>query len=420
MLSSSKWFLLGALVSLASCKSDPAPPKVTAEKANPTPSAAPAPSASAVTSAPGEVLEPYGLADMLADIDYCSQFWLGGINKVGGRCDFVEPLWAAGGVEAAVAKYKSGCDNKDGEACLLLIGALAHPKSPMQSKDKAVFIEDASALLVKACEFGQPNACAEVVSHYTCVSDKEGYPKSEYVCTKAIVKFLQGKKHPEFAALLEPGCKKGHAASCTGQGDHVKEVKGQIDEVTDLYKRACSLGDGLGCIQAQNVAKKFGNDAEAADQMNKKFKWDQRRCRRLDECGDVAGDFEKGWHGPGDVPKIREMLTQYCAKPKAHESTCLVLAQMQVKGTGGPADAAAAVPRLEATCKGTIDPDDPAMALEPISIACRMLSNLYKNGTGVAKDEAKAKTLMKRACIQRDPSTPEIDAACKDLKEMGN
>lgn len=419
MQSSTKWILLGALVSLASssCKSDPPAPKVIAESATPKPAAPP--SASAVASASTTALPPYGPDDMLADIHYCAQFWLGSIASLGGRCDLVLPLWSEGGVETAVNKYKSGCDNKDGKACLLLIGALAHPKSPMQSKDRAVYVEDVSALLVKACEFGEPNACIEVVNRHRCVSADQVYDKTSNVCTSHIVKFLKGKKHPEFAALLEPGCKKGHAASCTAQADHMEEFKGQVDDVTELFKRACDLGDSHGCLRAESIAEKFGNEAERVALMTKKFSWDERACLRLNECGNIAADYNEGWHRPEQLPKIRELLTTYCAKRESNDTRCLALTQMQIKGAGGPVDAPAAVPRLKAICDTPINPDDPAMAVQSTSVACRMLATLYKNGTGVEKDEAKAKALMKRACIQRDPSTPEIDAACADLKAMG-
>jgi len=417
MQSSTKWILLGVLVSLASCKSDPPPPKVRADSTSPKASAAA--SASAIASATTVAWPAYGMDDVLRDMKFCAESWQRSFKSSGDRCDKLLPLWSEGGVEAAVAKYKAGCDNKEGKSCLLLIGALGHPKSPRQAKDMAAFFEDMSALLVKACEFGEPNACVEVVSRYTCVSENQVYEKSTLVCTNHVVAFLKGKKHPEFAALLAPGCKSGHGPSCTNQAEHELEVKGQVDDVTNLYKRGCELGDPTGCLRAASVAKTFGNEAERQAFIASKFNIDERTCQRLGECRDVAGDYTLGWYNPEHLPKIRELLKGYCANKKPDDSDCLELTQMQVNGVGGPVDAAAAVPRLKAICDTPIDPDDVALSLTSTSIACRMLATLYKNGTGVEKDEARAKALMKRACIQREPSTPEINAACADLKAMG-
>lgn len=416
MKSFQNWVFLGALISLTSCKSDPPAAKVTAESANAKPSTAP--SASAVASAT-TATPVYGQDDLLADIEYCSQFWLSGIHKSGGRCDNVEPLWAEGGVEAAVAKYKAGCDNKDGKSCLLLVGALSHPKSPMQSKDKLAYIMDASALVVKACEFGDPNSCYIVASHYICADDDGSDDRLKLVCTPPIKKFTKGKKPADFAALLEPGCTKGLAASCRMRAERLMAVKGEVDEVTDLFKRACDLGDASGCGQAARIAKKFGFDADVRALEAKEFSLHETQCRRFDDCTALGGHYSADENDADRLRRIRELLTQYCVKPLAWDTSCLVLAKMQVKGAGGPVDGAAAAPRLEALCNKPIDPDDSAMALEPTSVACQILSHLYRDGTGVAKDEAKAKALMKRACIERDPSSTVIDAACKELKEMG-
>lgn len=417
MQSSTKWFFLGALLSLVSCKSDPPAPKVTAESARVKPAAAP--SASAVASASSPALAPYGMDDVLRDMEHCAGSWQRSFGSRDERCDKLLALWSEGGVEAAVAKYKSGCANKDGKSCRLLLGAVGHPKSGMQAKDMADFSEKIAEILVMGCKFGEANSCVEIVSRTGCMDENPVYQLPAHVCTKHVIGFLKGKTDADLAALLDPGCKQGHAVACTKQARYVEKVKGQIDEVTDLYRRACNLGDAMACAAAAAIAEKFGFDAERQSLLKKEFEWEERDCRRLSECLSFARYYSSSGDNPERLRTIRDVLTGYCAKENSKDSACLTLAQMQVKGAGGPVDIAAAVPRLEGICDDQMYEDYPARDLEPISIACRTLSNFYKNGTGVPKDEAKAKALMKRACIQRDPSTPEIDAACAELKAMG-
>lgn len=414
-----KWILLGTVLSFEACKSDPPAPNVAAESAKPK-TAAP-PSASAISSATATALPPYGMEDMLQDMETCAEHWQRSFTPDDGRCDKLLPLWSEGGVEAAIAKYKSGCDNNDGKSCLLLLGALSHPKSPMRSSNLAVFFDKMWPLLLQACKLGEPHACTRIVDRDTCMHENPYGEPSVHDCHGKVMEFLKGKKDEDFAKLLEPGCKNGHAISCTAQADHTKAVKGQVDEVTDLYKRGCELGDARGCSAAARIAETFGNDAERNALNEKKFYWEERECRRLDDCGAIASIYShhEKETSPERLRTVRELLNGYCAQKKLDDPSCLELAQMQVKGVGGPVELAAAIPRLDALCNSPIHDDYPGYALDYIAISCRMLSTLYKNGTGVGKDEKKAKALMKRACIERDPSTSAMNAACKDLEAMG-
>ncbi len=417
----SKWILTGALVSLVSlvsaCKSDPPSPQVKADGAKT--KAAAAATASAAASAIAAPPPASGPDDMAAKILRCSESWLGNAMKSSERCEKLLELWSAGGVEAAVAKYKAACDGGDGTSCMLLIGGLGHPKSPMRSKDAVSFAEDTSALLIKACGLGEPNACYEVVDRYTCASDDQYYEKSPLVCTNQIKKHLKGKKSADYAAMLEPGCNKGHAPSCTKAGDQLKAAKGQVDEVTEHYKKACKLGDPDGCHNAAQVAKLFGQLDEERALMSSKFAIEERKCRQLRECRDIAADYKYGWYLPEHLPKIREMLSSDCEKKSADDDDCLELVEMQVKGAGGPADVASALPRLKTICDKPFGSDDDHYTLDPIVKSCRILARLYREGTGVEKDEAKAKALLKKVCVERDPPGIEIPAACRELREMG-
>ncbi|MBK9267029.1 MAG: sel1 repeat family protein [Polyangiaceae bacterium] len=411
----SKWILLGALVSLASaCKSDPPAPKVTADSAKLKAAAAPSASASATTAAPA----PYGPDDLLADIPRCADHWLSNAMHVTERCEKALALWSEGGVEAVVAKHKAACDGGDGKACTLLIGGLGHPKSPMQSKNKAMFLEDVAALQIKACGLGEPNACVAIVDQYTCYRDIVPGETVQLNCATRINEWLKGKKREDLAAALEPGCKKGHAKSCTDRGMHLKAVKGQVDEVTDHYKKGCDLGDPRGCWQAELIAKVFGDEVEIRSLKSKKFALQERECRRFRDCHDIAADYDRGWHLPEHLPKIRELLTFYCEKKAPDDSSCVELAVMQVKGDGAPADVAAGLARLNAVCDKPITSQDDAGWIEPIAKGCRPLARFYKDGTGVEKDVAKAKALLKKVCVQREMATMVMQDACNDLKEL--
>jgi TPR repeat protein len=414
----SKWLILfGAFVSLASgCKSDPPAPKVTADSAKLKATAAP--SASASTSATTAAL-PYGPDDLLADIEKCADSWLNNVLNSSERCEKALALWSEGGVEAAVAKYKAGCDGGDGKACTLLIGAHGHPKSPMQSKNLGVYMEDVVGLQIKACGLGEPNACVAIVDWHSC--NPEG--ASAYVpphCPTRVIAWLNGKKNEDFPAILEPGCKKGHAKSCTNRGYYLKLVKGQVDEVTDHYKKGCELGDPKGCWEAERIAKVFGDEAERRALKSKEFALQERECRRFRDCSDIAGDYQNGFHLPEHLPKVRELLTFYCEKKALDDSDCIELAVMQVKGDGAPADAAAGLARLNAVCdKKPFTSEHDAAWIDLTAKGCRTLAGLYRNGTGVQKDKAKAKAILKKVCVKRDPSSTWIDRACRDLDELG-
>jgi len=412
-----KWGFLGLWVSFVGCKNDPSVATNTTNSISAKPLAAP--SVSAVASSAATKLVPYGEEDVLADIDYCSQFWLGGLHKLRSRCDLVEPLWAAGGVEAAVAKYKAGCENKDGKSCLLMIGALAHPKSPLQSKNKEAYIIDATAYLVKACEYGEPHACVAVVSRHSCTTEEQTDNRMKYVCTKPIMDFFAKNKYPDLIAMLDAACKKGHGPACSARAGHAEKSNGDVDDVRNLYKRGCELGDARGCREAYQSAKKFGFDAEMRAFEAKEFAIAEQTCKRLNDCVSIASAYSPTLDNAEKLRQIRDLLTTACAAQDPDTIVCFTLAEMQLKGAGGPVDVTSAIPRLEARCNTKIYEEDSEMSLEPISVACRMLATLYKNGTGVTKDEAKAKTLLQRACIRRDTGNSEISAACTDLDAMG-
>lgn len=416
MRSMTNWFFLGSLLAFAGCKSDPPAAMTIAKSAAAEPLAAP--SASAKAPSAESALAPYGEDDVLTDIDYCSQFWLGGIRQLRNRCDLVEPFWASGNVEGAVAKYKAGCENKDGKSCLLMIGALAHPQSPLKSKDKETYIIGATAYLAKACEYGEPHACVAVVSRYSCTKEQETDRRMKYVCTKPILDFLARYKYAELLGMLDEGCKKNHGPACTAQAEHAEKSNGSVDDVRNLYKRGCELGDARGCRAAYHSAKTFGAEAEMRAFEANEFAIAELACKRVNDCVSVAAAYTPTLADPEKLRRIRNLLTTACAKQDPDTVACFTLAEMQLKGAGGPIDVAHALPALQARCDRTIDPDDSDLSLEPISIGCRMLAMLYKEGNGVEKDLTKAKALLTRACMRKDTGNSEINAACKDLEAL--
>lgn len=416
MRSMMHWFFLSSLVCLFGCKSDPPAATTTMKSAAPEPPAAP--SASAKKSSAEATLAPYGEDDVLTDIDYCSQFWLGGLRQLRNRCDLVEPYWASGNAEAAVAKYKAGCENKDGKSCLLMIGALAHPQSPLKSKDKETYIIDATAYLAKACEYGEPHACVAVVSRHACTKEQETDRRMKYVCTKPILDFLAQNKYAELLGMLDAGCKKGHGPACTAQAEHAEKSNGSVDDVRNLYQRGCELGDARGCRAAYHSAKTFGFEAEMRAFEAKEFAIAETNCKRVNDCVSVASAYSPTLADPEKLRRIRDLLTTACAKQDPDTVACFTLAEMQLKGAGGPVDVAPALPALQARCDRTIDADDSDLSLEPISVGCRMLATLYKDGKGVEKDLTKAKALLQRACMRKDTGNSEINAACKDLEAL--
>ena len=92
---------------------------------------------------------------------------------------------------------------------------------------------------------------------------------SAYVCTVHFVKAVQGKKPADFAALVEPGCKKGHAPSCTAQAYHVKKEKGQIDEAVKTDPSGSGYEDWRGNVSylKRMIAQRYAETAAIRDSL---------------------------------------------------------------------------------------------------------------------------------------------------------
>jgi TPR repeat protein len=406
---------LGAMLSLGTggCKRENPTPAI-AESASPVSSAPPPASAAAAAAAAMDA--PHGPEDVAADIYTCAEGWWITVKADTERCSKLLPLWSEGGVEAAARKYKAGCDGGDGRACLLLVGGVFHPQSPFQAKNKPEGDEEVARLLIKACELGEPNACLVLTQKTYCTSDDippVPYPKGK--CATRLEEWLRGKGHAELAALLEPGCKKGNARSCVEQGRHLRQTSASVDEPRALYARGCELGNADGCSEAARIAKQFGQEEERKDFIKKKFIAMERECRRFHECTRIGGDFRNGSLLPEHAPKVRELLSFMCEKREASDEQCLDLADMQAAGEGGPVDAASALRRYQAICDKPIDDEMISFEIDPIAAACRGLARLYRSGTGVPKDEAKATQFLKKVCVKREPSSRQINDACHEL-----
>jgi hypothetical protein len=407
----------GALLSLGTggCKRE-APAPAIAESARPTPSA---PASASAAPPPAPTAAAYGPEDVAADLYGCARYWWLSVKNEQGRCAKLLPLWSEGGVDAAVRKYKAGCDGGDGRSCLLLVGGIPHPQSPLRAKDEAGGNEEMARLLVKACELGEPNACLVLTQQTRCTGDPSPFaPAARPDCNARFNEWLRGKGHAELAAVLDPGCKKGHARSCTERGRHLRETSASVDEPQALYTRGCELGDAEGCSYAAGVAKTLGQEEERKAFIKKMFALQERECLRFLDCSGISLDYRSGALLPEQTTRVRELSSFMCEKMEASDERCLALADMQAAGEGGPVDVAAAIRRYQAVCDKPISDEMMAIEIEPIARACRSLARLYRSGNGVPKDEAKAKKSLERACVQRTPSSNEIDAACSELSAM--
>lgn len=233
------------------------------------------------------------------------------------------------------------------------------------------------------------------------------------------------------ARASEPTCAPGTAwdgaqcvaaaASASCKPDEVADKeKGCVPKKKDIVREAAAAAKPAGAL----VAPVAASCADVAS------------CEAACNGGDAKGCLGLGGHlrallavgKPAEEGKRAHLAFQK-ACDGGEATGCTALGEMMFQGLGVPKDTAGALPVLKKGCEGG-DPagcndvglalamgGDPAGAAKYFGMACNATSQLgclglgmlYKDGRGVAKDPAKSKQLLDKACQGK------VAAACKLL-----
>lgn len=182
--------------------------------------------------------------------------------------------------------------------------------------------------------------------------------------------------------VFNQACTMGSASGCVGAADLLTDHELKIVDKTlaaHSYERACALGDGNGCFQLAEMH--FSGDGVAQDSA-RALDLLGRACKGGDGsvCWELARVLAGGKHGvTKDLP----------AALVADRAACLSEAWF----CGDAARTALTNGKEEESFKfatrGCDANDDEA---------CTRLGDLYRDGRGVARDEAKARALWAKAC----------------------
>ena len=366
------------------------------------------------------------------------------------------------GVTTAATLLRSRCANKDIEACAALgVAVEDSAKAEAESSYKTACdagdalgcvnlgkldvdkgnTSDAAALFKKACDAGEPAGCDDLGALATgqAIVDRLG-PRGSHVyklyCGGALSAGCSGWGDAtvptgakvdlaDAVAQFDKACDMGLLTACVNEGALILVGQGGPRDRTraqGLFQRACDGGDPGGCGESATLALQ---DRVSAPRDDKKgFTLMKEACDggELDACANVSvlrlldrgdggaksdalaqlkgfcdskglwcdslGDLYAAGAGglAKDPAEARRLYEKACADGTGHTGTCSLYADVLRSGAGGAKDVAKAKDVLTKAC----DHND--------FEACTDLGFLYEDGTGVARDAAKARSLYEKGC----------------------
>jgi uncharacterized protein len=274
----------------------------------------------------------------------------------GGGCVSVAFLWEDGALGNDLAKVvrlrNRGCDLKDGGGC--------HHLGKMYLEGRGV--PENVARGVKLIE----RACDELEEGDACIELQLMLEKGDVI----------PKDQKRADAYYERGCDL-MATLCVMV----------FNEYLNTYEAACAKGradlcNELGNIHLDGESYLKPNEVEAA-------KWFQKACdlKLTQACGLLGWLHEFGKEIPKDLKKAGPYYEKSCSPQYPYG--CMMLGLHQLDGSGVPKDERRAADSLRAACNAN---------KENLADACWVLADMYRKGTGVAMDPARASILDAQAC----------------------
>jgi TPR repeat protein len=282
------------------------------------------------------------------------------------ECHRLAEAYASGaGVPSEVPRVVEllgkGCELGEGQSCTLL----AH----RYGSGRGVARDDARAidLFARGCDRGHQEACTSLASRYfegRGVEKNEGYAM----------------------AILTRACTAGGALACNNLGFVYAQGGPEVRDhrqAAELYRRACEAGLELGCTNLSKIHA-IGlplGDAPGAAEAQKKA------C----DLGDTWSCSSVGWryfHGRGVPPDLALAHATSLRACRARDASACALVG-EIYWQGGPAlerNPARAAEYYGLACDGGVLP------------SCTNLGLMHRDGLGIAKDEARGRALLEKAC----------------------
>lgn len=260
------------------------------------------------------------------------------------------------------AACKTACDEGSAESCLnwgnLLLKSGREPAAVMAFK--------------KSCDGGAADGCGALAIEMM-PEDFDG----PNVATEARAALK----------MAEKGCQGGSGFSCDIAGDYAMDKDFKINDVAagmKLYERGCALGFGTACWSA---AKVYFTGTRVTRDTSKGLELLNKACQgdNADECATLGTIWEKG-NAYGATDGLSVDLGKAFA---GYRRACLLdtdycEAAVRVAGKLGKSDEVGQL--AQRGCDGKDE------------ASCHLLGLAYEAGTGVTKDEAKAKAAFTKAC----------------------
>jgi TPR repeat protein len=293
---------------------------------------------------------------------------------------------------------KKACEGGDTLGCVNL-ARISMIGYSVEDKD----VHDAAVTLKKACDAKDVDGC--IALGWLHVRDEAPV----------------GEQPP--TAFLDEQCTAGNGAACLVSG---ALAEGDAAKALGLFQKSCDAGYADGCSRLGAAYEK--GEGAAADPAKAKSLYDQAcKAGSMDGCARLAHAYEKGVGVPASASKADGVIAKLCGGEQAR--LCyghgLILKD---GGLEGPENPDGMLELFDFACRGGYTwacyrlgthldrgdalPRDRAAAAKQYQVACDKnleeactdLGVLYHFGWGVPYDDAKAMELWKKSCVDhRDP-----------------
>lgn len=272
----------------------------------------------------------------------------------------------------AVAMHRNRCERGNAEDCSAL-GAL-YLDGVIVSKDE----KKAMKLLRKACDAGEPWACARVA--WKLGEEGGDSARAEKLILKA-------------AKLQKQRCRGGEPDACMALAGLLRFGKGRFNDpkrAAELFEEACDDGEGYACSMAAGMYE--WGDGVTKDEA-KAARLFERGCKLDDSwsCTSFAQQLRDGRGVDRDPARAVKLYQEACDEDES-AFACEDLGDLFTLGTAVPTDAEQAkrwYGRAMTLYERECDADERYM--------CERLAEMYAVGKGVLIDQVKAERFRQRA-----------------------
>jgi uncharacterized protein len=290
----------------------------------------------------------------------------------------------------------AACEKGSAESCAKL-GAALEAATANGSFDRR-----APDAYQKACEGGVMSACrrlgklsaiappalAKAWGNPVTWLERACTGKDGEACAEMAAISAKRKESAKAESYLAAACDSGHAPSCTTRAWRLSsQTSAAAADVTALFERACTLGDGAGCY---HLARRVMGAEGAPKDAERAVKLLDQACRVSfgDACSELGEFFASGKGVAKDPSQAASLFQRGCDASSG--AGCNALALAYEKGDGVAKDATKVRPLLERGCEGGS------------ARACVRLGDDSKAVRGAAKDQGKALEYYDKGCTLRD------------------